>query len=198
MEGYIGEIRLFAGTFAPRDWQFCHGQIMPISGVEALYSIIGNNYGGDGRTTVGLPDLRSRVPVGAGQSPGHHSYSVGQIGGYESVILTEGQLPAHTHVAQASATSALTGGVDVKIPVADESEETTPLNGYAGASASTLYGEKGAGYMGAPEVDSTLEVTTSVNVAVGQAGGSQAVCNVQPFLGLNYIICVNGMYPSRS
>jgi len=96
-EGTLGEVTLFAGNFAPRGWAFCHGQLLPINQYQALFSILGTTYGGDGRTTFALPDLRGRVPVGVGYGPGLSDIRLGQKAGYEAVQLTVNQLPAHLH-----------------------------------------------------------------------------------------------------
>lgn len=97
MEGYIAQIILFAGTFAPRGWAFCQGQILSISQNTALFSLLGTTYGGNGQTTFALPDLRGRAPIGTGQGPGLSSISLGQMAGTENVTLLITQLPAHTH-----------------------------------------------------------------------------------------------------
>lgn len=96
-EGFIGEIRMFSGNFAPRNWAFCEGQLLPISSYNALFSILGTTYGGDGRTTFALPDLRGRVVIHPGTGPGLSSYNPGEKGGYEKVTLQEAQLPSHKH-----------------------------------------------------------------------------------------------------
>src|SRR5215211_5950019 len=97
MEGYIAEIRLFAGNFAPRGWAFCYGQILSIAQNTALFSLLGTTYGGNGQTTFALPDFRSRVPVGAGTGPGLANISLGEVSGHETVTLLLNQMPVHTH-----------------------------------------------------------------------------------------------------
>lgn len=199
-EPFIGEIRMFAGNFAPRDWAYCNGQLMAIADYNALFAIIGTYYGGDGRSTFALPDLRSRVPVGVGTGPGLMPYALAQRGGAESVILSQAQMPAHSHSVQASAASVLSGNIDVKIPVnSDEAEENSAVNHYLAPTSAPAYaGDKTAGqYLGATEVNSTQDVTTSVNVEIGQTGASQPLYNVQPYLGMHYIICLEGIFPPR-
>ncbi len=99
-DGFLGEVRMFAGNYPPRNWAFCDGQLLSIAYNQNLYSIIGTNYGGDGRTSFALPDLRGRAPISAGTGTGLSSYNIGQIGGAETVTLSENQLPQHTHSAE--------------------------------------------------------------------------------------------------
>lgn len=156
MEAFIGSILLFAGTYAPRDWLFCHGQQLPIQQHAALYSILGTTYGGNGTTTFNLPDLRGRVPLQAGQGPGLSNYPLGQAGGLEVVTLTHSQLPPHNHGVQLA----------------------------TGPGA-------GPGLVPGPTAAAPQTVTTQL------AGTGNPHENRQPFLALNYIICVVGLYPER-
>ena len=167
-EPFVGEIRMFAGTFAPMGWAFCDGQLLAISQNDALFSLLGTTYGGDGRTTFGLPDLRGRFPMHQGS--GH---PMGQKSGEEKVSLTTGQLPSHAHTLRCNAGRA---------------DATTPVNNALAASAS---GDRQ--YAG--QFSTTAEMHTS---AVASIGGSQAHNNVPPFLGVNFIIALFGIYPSRS
>lgn len=184
MDEYMGVVKMFAGNFAPRGYAFCQGQLLPIAQYQALFSILGVTYGGDGRTTFALPNLNGRVPVGTGQSSGGSQYSLGQDGGVESVTLTQVEMPAHTHGAQVnvSANEATTNNPIGKVPGAAEvqverSGPKIPVNAYADAST------------GAASPDSTTILS---------AGGNQPHNNMQPYLGLNYIICMEGVYPPRS
>jgi microcystin-dependent protein len=161
---FIGQITIFAGTFAPRGWAFCDGQIMAISNNTALFSIIGTTYGGNGQTTFALPDLRGRVPIGPRQGPGLSFRNVGEVSGEENHTLTQSELPAHAH--QGSG-----GG-----------SQTT--NNPSGA-----YPAKGGVYAGSP---------ASATGAGQPAGGGQPHGNMQPYLGLNYIIAIEGIFPSRN
>jgi microcystin-dependent protein len=166
MEGTLGEVRLFAGNFAPRGWAFCDGQLLAISSNTALFSILGTNYGGDGRTTFGLPDLRGRAPIHSGQGPGLPEYRLGQRGGQENFILTTAQLPRHYH----------------NIQTAAEGNTDDPVNNYvAGAGLNSF---------------STVSNTTSK--ATADVGEYQPVNNMQPYLAINYIICLQGVFPSRN
>lgn len=163
---FIGEIRMFAGNFAPVGWAFCNGALMPIDENTALFQLIGTTYGGDGQTTFALPNLQSRVPVHVG--PG---YALGQAGGAEEVTLTTSQMPAHTHVLQAAS-----GGT----PAA------SPTNNVIAPSATTaLY--------------RTQETLVSLDPsAVATEGGSQPHDNFQPFLVVNFILSLFGIFPSQT
>jgi microcystin-dependent protein len=169
MEGFLGQIVLFAGNFAPRSWALCQGQILAIATNTALFSILGTTYGGNGQTTFALPDLRSRVPVGQGQGPGLSSYSLGQQGGDEQVSLTSAaQLAPHTHSAAAYSD---TGNTDKP----EGSFLANLSNGYRDTSNTSLNG-----------------------AMIGSTGQSQGHPNIQPYTTLNYIICVEGLFPSRN
>ncbi len=169
MEPLIGQIILFGGNFAPRGWAFCDGQLLPISSNSALFSILGTTYGGDGRTTFGLPDLRGRVPMHAGSGPGLTPRAIGQKFGVEDVTLTAAQMPNHTHTLKANPLPANTSTGDGNVLAGSQSYQT-------GAS---------------PLADMNAASVTSV-------GGSQSHTNVQPSLVTNYIIALQGIFPSRS
>jgi microcystin-dependent protein len=166
---FLGEIVLFAGNFAPRNWAFCAGQILAISTNTALFSILGTTYGGNGQTTFALPDLRSRVPVGQGQGPGLSSYALGQQGGTESVTLNSQQLPPHNHNVSAFSDTGDTGKPANNFLSSID-------NGYKSSSDGTLM---------------------SAAMITG-GGGSQPHDNIQPYTTLNYIIAVQGIFPSRN
>jgi microcystin-dependent protein len=169
MEGYIGQVILFAGNFAPRAWAFCAGQLLSIAQNTALFSILGTTYGGNGQTTFALPDLRGCVPVGPGQGPGLTDRTLGERGGQEAVLLTEAELPAHAHRASGSTANA---------------NSTVPTGRVLGAGPTNFV----------PAGDGTLMAPA----AIRKTGGDQAHNNMQPWLGLNYIICLEGIYPSRN
>jgi len=174
-EPFIGEIVMFGGNFAPRNWAFCNGQLLSISSHTALFSILGTTYGGDGRTTFGLPDLRGRVAMHPGNGPGLSNYRLGQQGGRETEQLTTNQIPSHSHAANC---------------VAPAGNSNDAVNNYwaddAGVSSGTYHTGGGA----------TLSPMNSN--AIGHAGGGQAHNNVQPFQCVNYIIALMGIYPSRN
>jgi microcystin-dependent protein len=163
---FIGEIRIFAGSVVPTGWAECNGQLLLISQNTALFQLLGTNYGGDGQTTFGLPDLRGRVPLGTGTGPGLSTRTAGEAGGAETVTLDVAQIPAHTHT--------LTGTT---------AAQDTDKPGGASPSAGGYY--------------STQAPATAMNpAAIASAGGGQAHPNVQPFLGLNFIISLFGIFPS--
>ena len=190
MESYIAMIAPWAGTYAPRDWEFCHGQLLPIANYAALFSVIGLQFGGDGRTTFGLPDLRSRVPVGAGQGAGLSNYASGQMGGAERVALNASQVPAHHHTGQASLTIEATTDAGGK---SDPGEDLIP------ARAVDSKGDDIFGYSDNATGDVKLRngVVTGSFTTDDNAGGNQPHSNVQPYVGIHYIICTNGLFPPR-
>jgi len=179
MEEYMGIIKLFAGNFAPQGWFFCNGQVLPISQYTALFSLLGTTYGGDGNTTFGLPDLRSRVPVGTGSGSPFPEIQLGQMAGETSHTLIQTEIPAHTHMQMGSTAQA---------------DQTTPSNASVIAAPGTLSGRSFTPTLGF--VNSTPNTQLSP-AAIAPTGGSQPHNNMQPYLGLNYIICWQGIYPSR-
>ena len=200
MDPFIGQIIMFAGTFAPANWALCNGQILAISEYTALFSIIGTTYGGNGRTTFGLPDLRGRVPMGSGVGIGLSPRVTGQRYGSENVNLSVAQMPAHSH----SAETIISGSSGAAKLNASSAEGTTnvPTGKYLamppnfGLESVNMYGSSADIEMAsdAIEIDvSGLSGETTVN----QAGGNSAHDNIQPSLAMNYIICVNGVYPPR-
>ena len=205
MEEYLGVIKLFAGPYAPRGYAFCAGQILAISQNTALFSLIGTFFGGDGRATFALPDLRSRVPLGAGQSPGHVAYQLGQFGGTEFVTLNINEMPVHNH--QGSVT-VQPSGISATVAVNAGTGGTTtndPTNAYwgkspsAGPTQSQDYTNQKNVTMAPDAVQ--VQVNGSFNVGqltISNNGGSQPHENRQPFLALNYIICMDGTYPPRN
>jgi len=199
-EGMMGEIKIFAGNFAPRGWMLCQGQILAISQYSALFSILGTTYGGDGRTTFALPDFRGRAPIQSGQGPGLNTYRLGDKVGRENVQVMSQNMPSHNHAAQISENSAQ---VVVK---ASSSIGTTSVAGKNGAttlaSTTTARAATGTVMYNTSEPDVTLntgsgQVQLNGTVTVGNAGGSQPISIVQPVIAVNYIICVTGIYPSR-
>ena len=178
MDEYLGIVKLFAGSFAPNGWAFCDGRLLAISSNSALYSILGTTYGGDGTTTFGLPDLRSRIPVGAGNGPGLSPRVPGEIAGAESVTLTGQQLPMHTHTLGVSnvagTTNSPANGVLAQANYTDNDGNNFAVNAY-GATANAQ----------------------AAATAISPAGSSQPVSIMPPVLGMNYIICTEGLYPSR-
>lgn len=174
-EPYLGEIAMFGGNFAPRGWAFCDGQLLPISSYTALFSILGTTYGGDGRTTFALPDLRGRAPLHQGNGSGLTPKSLGERGGEEMVSISAANLPSHSHT----------------LPVSDETGDTdTPSASSYLADASQVSGRDAHSFSG------------TSNSAMGNLtthpGGSLPHNNMQPFTTINYIIALQGLFPSRN
>ena len=159
---YVGEIRMFGGNFAPVGWMLCQGQTLAISENETLFQLIGTTYGGDGQETFNLPNLASRIPVHVGSG-----YSLGQMGGVESVTLNRNQIPSHTHQPMAASVATT----------------PSPSNGSWASYANMEY-------------NSTTPVTPMDPNALKQAGGNQPHDNMSPFLAVNFIISLYGIYPS--
>lgn len=188
MEGTMGEIRMFAGNFAPRNWAYCAGQLVSIAQNDALFSILGTTYGGDGRTTFGLPDLRGRAAIGPGQGPGLMNYREGAKGGWENQTLTVLNLAAHNHTTS--------GDVNVMIQhrAVNDAGNTVEPEGAAPAilEGTNIYSNTHDGTeMGTDNVVAVAHLNTTL------AGGSQSFNKMPPFLTMNYIICMFGIYPSR-
>lgn len=173
-EPFIAEIRIFAGNFAPRSWAFCDGQLLPIAQNNALFSLIGTTYGGDGRTTTALPDLQGRAPMHPGRGPGLTDRRLGQKVGVEHVSLTEAQIPSHNHAAHP-----VMEGKDGEM-FAPGANTTLAKNG----DVKTFADPKSL-------VSFSPKATTAI-------GGNQPHNNIQPYLALNFIIALQGLFPSRS
>ena len=188
MDPMMASIMIFAGNFAPRNWAYCDGQLMAISQNNALFSLLGTTYGGDGRTTFALPDLRGRAPIGPRHGPGLSSYSLGQRGGVETVTLNITQIPSHTHTAVVTEGSA---HLPVNTTEGDEDEKNPAAGVLANTGADNYASSANGSYVsGAPVVG-----TSVTNLPTG---GSQWHTNIQPYLAINYIIAMQGFYPSRS
>ena len=167
---FLGEVRMFGGSFAPRGWWACNGQLLSIAENDALYSLLGTTYGGDGITTFGLPDLLGRAPIHQGQGPGLSNYTLGQMTGAESITLTTAQLAAHTHGVMANSA----GGT-----------AAVPTGALWATASSTIY-------------STTAPDTTMSAAAVAQSGGGQPHDNMAPFLAVTFIIATEGIYPPQS
>jgi len=164
---FLGEINYFAGNFAPRGWAFCDGQLLPIASHTALFSLLGTTYGGDGRTTFALPEVRGRVVIHQGTGPGIQPKSLGQKSGSERVVLTTGNLPAHNHSFNVSV---------------DNPTSTTPTN--RAIASGELYSSEAT--------DRTLHTNT-----IEATGGNESINNLQPSVTARCIIAIEGIYPSR-
>lgn len=171
-EPFIAEIRIFPYNFAPRGWAFCEGQLLPIAQNTALFSLVGTIYGGDGRTTFGLPNLRGRAPMQHGQGPGLSPYRLGERAGAETVALTEAQMPSHSH------TMACNAGFP---------NSQNPVGNYLATEVGTA------------QAYSTTPNSSMGSGAIGNSSGSgQPHNNMQPFLVLHFCIALTGLFPSRS
>lgn len=168
-EPFIAEIRIFAGNFAPRGWAFCDGQLLPIAQNTALFSLIGTTYGGDGRSTTALPNMQGRAPMQPGRGPGLTDRRLGQRGGVETVTLTEAQMPNHNHSMMVTA---------------EDGERRQPANNYVGRGNAVFANAN--------------NLVAMDQHTLPETGGSQAHNNLQPFLTMNFIIALQGLYPSRS
>ncbi|RVU35643.1 phage tail protein [Rheinheimera riviphila] len=206
---FIGEIRMFAGTFAPNGWALCQGQLLAISTNAALFSILGTNYGGDGHATFALPNLQSRSPVGTGTGAGLSDIALGEMAGTESVNLTTAQLPVHAPTAVfTGAVSPVTATVDVATTTAAVMVPPTPGNTSYLSAMTAKVGPTNAtvnGLYTATAPDATKaslggihgSVTTAGSVTVNPIGGGLAVSVLNPYLGMNFIIALVGIYPSH-
>jgi microcystin-dependent protein len=173
MEGVMATIMMFAGNFAPKNWAYCQGQIIPISTNSALFALLGTTFGGDGRTNFKLPDLQGRVPVGTGNGPGLPSVILGQVGGSPNVTLLQSNMPPHTHT--------------VNVPTTDgQATIDDPNNNILAFGSSNIYTSPSAasGSYG--------------GVIASVTGGGQPIGIMPPYLGMNYVICLYGIFPSRN
>jgi microcystin-dependent protein len=193
-QAYIGEVSIFAGTYAPHNWAFCDGQLLAIANYQALYAIVGTYYGGDGRSTLGLPDLRGRSVVGAGLGPGRTPRQIGEFGGNEGEPLTTANLATHTHPAETTVAGTMSGKLKC---VTENGTAPVPSGAYIAAHENAFLRNGTVADMnpGAVEVDtSALSATTTVQ----NAGNGQPHENMHPWQAINYIICFNGIFPPRS
>jgi microcystin-dependent protein len=178
---FIGEIKIFGFNFAPRGYFFCNGQILSLAQNTALFALIGTTYGGNGQTTFGLPNLQSRVPIGAGTNAGS-TYTIGEMSGTTSVTLTTLNLPAHTHPAT---------GISINVPASEGGADTdSPVNAVLANTGSGLYAAT------ASTNGSAAPITASGTLA--PAGSSMPIEIENPYLALNYSIAIEGIFPSRN
>jgi microcystin-dependent protein len=195
---FISQMMIWPASFAPRNWAYCQGQLLAISSNTALFSLIGTIYGGDGRTTFRLPDLRGRAPIGAGRGPGLSLYQEGQLGGEEYVTLSQLEMPLHNHTASVSGAGgafleAYDGPANQDAPAPNHvlasaqfgsGISATPVQAYSDQAPNTTVGGVSGSGLG--------------RVTIGNAGGSQSHENRQPFQVINYVISLEGVFPSRS
>lgn len=186
-EPFLAQIIMFGGNFAPRSWAYCDGQLLPISQYTALFSILGTTYGGDGRTTFALPDLRGRVPIHAGSGPGLSTYRLGDRGGVEDVTLNTTQIPAHSHAATATSTASM-------LAESREGTVSTPAGNMLAAGSNIFRPNARTDDVA---MDPAM-VSVETSVQTQNAGGNLSHTNLQPFLSVHYIIALQGLFPSRS
>ncbi len=209
-EPFIGEMNYVAFNYAPRDWAKCDGQLLQISQNQALFALLGNAYGGDGRTTFGLPDMRGRVPIHQGRGPGLSDFTMGSMGGQALTALSIDQMPQHTHQATANSTS-----ISVVAPGATATSTLKAVNSDAdqkNAQGNSLANAKGLGQAystSAPNVDMNagsivttlgdvnVTTTTDTTVSVGATGASNQFSIMQPYTTVNCIIALEGIFPPR-
>ncbi len=173
MDEYIGIVKVFGGNFAPKGWAFCNGQLLAIAQNQALFAILGTTYGGDGITTFALPDFRGRAAMGAGQGPGLSTHVLGEAAGTETVTLNNSNLPPHNHLVMAS-------NQDSSL-----ADPTGAVWGKEPQAVTFIYS--------ANNPDTTMNPA-----AIGMSGGNQPHQNMQPYLAITYIICLQGYFPSRN
>jgi len=181
IEPYLGNVTVFAGNFAPRAWMFCQGQLLAIAAYDALFALLGTTYGGDGQNTFALPDLRSRIAIHAGQGTGLSNYVLGEMGGVENVTLMSIQMPLHTHslltmTVRQAASTASTSGID------------NPTNAYPASGSMVFSNSTDGNNMGSYSSIGSTPI----------AGSSQPISILQPYLAMNFIIAVEGIFPSRN
>lgn len=181
MEGVMAVVTCFAADFAPKYWSYCNGQILAIAQNQALFSLLGTTYGGNGVTTFALPNMQSRVQVGIGQGGGLSNYTLGEMTGTETVTLNINQMPAHTH----------NGNINVSLQADNSgSDSTTPDFGYPSTYTN--------GYATSATANVNMQAPTVVSSTIGASGSSQPFSILSPYIAINYIICIYGIFPSRN
>lgn len=170
---FIGEVRIFGGNFAPKGWALCNGQLLPISQNTALFSLLGTYYGGDGKTNFALPNLMGRAPMHPGQGPGLTNRVLGEMDGSNTVTLLANEMPAHNH-----------------LPMANGNEDSGTMS----VATGNVWGAGGRGTAIYSGDSSRVQMSM---LALGPAGGSMPHNNMQPYLGVTYIIALEGIYPAR-
>jgi microcystin-dependent protein len=182
---FLGQVEIFAFNFPPKGWATCSGQTLPINQNQALFSLLGTTYGGDGQTTFGLPDLRGRVALGSGQGLGLSNYDLGQKAGEEAHTLIMNEMAAHNHLLNVNTTTAATANTDVPSTSVVLGQTAGKQSGVANPFALNLYAS------GAP--GGTLDPHS-----IGVGGGNQPHANLMPYLTMNFCIALVGIFPSRN
>lgn len=180
MEGVMAVVTTVAYDFAPKNWAYCNGQILPIAQNQALFSLLGTTFGGNGVNTFALPNMMGRVPVGTGQGTGLQNYTLGEITGTESTALTINNLPSHVH----------NGNVTVTPRAGTAQDDLTPVANYPGDIAN--------GYSPTPTPNTFMQGPSIISSTLGVSGSNQPFSILTPYLTLNYVICMYGLFPSRN
>jgi len=180
MEGVMAVVTMVAYDFAPKNWAYCNGQILPIAQNQALFSLLGTTFGGNGVNTFGLPNLMGRIPVGVGQGPGLSNYTLGEVTGSETTALSIANLPTHTH----------NGNVTVIPKGSNSADELAPGSNSPGQIAN--------GYDTSPTPAIFMQGPNVISTTIGTAGSSQPFPILEPYLVVNYVICMYGIFPSRN
>lgn len=180
---FIGELKLFGYNFCPRGWTEAAGQLLPISQNQALFSLYGTQYGGDGRTTFALPDLRGRAPIGFGNGPGLGNYAVGQKGGTENITITAANMPSHNHSATTASTLKASNG---------NGQANTP-------EGNILASDRKSKIYSADQVDVKMGSSAVQSVTtIGNTGGNQGIAKRSPYLAMRWCVALQGIFPSRN
>jgi microcystin-dependent protein len=206
---FLASIILFGGNFAPRGWTYCQGQVMPITDNTALFALLGNTYGGDGRSTFGIPDLRGRVPLGTGRGNGLTEFQLGRQVGKDNLVLLTQNMPTHNHPATFTGSTEAPVGVDIQVSTEVATQQTPTANGFIATSAPIRAGNAetenfrtSADGLGTSVALGGVSVTgggiTGGTVTVENTGGDTPISLIQPSLAMNYILCVDGVFPSRT
>jgi len=180
MEGVMAVVTTVAYDFAPKNWAFCDGQILAIAQNQALFSLLGTTYGGNGVQTFALPDLRGRTAVGLGQGQGLSNYTLGEVTGTESVIMTINNMPPHVH----------DGNINVTPKGGNSADDGNSIGNWPGQVAN--------GYAATPTAGVSMQGPNVISTTIGSAGGNQPFSVLSPYLTLNFIICMYGIFPSRN
>ncbi len=191
MQAFLCTVMGWAPNFAPRDWTYCHGQLLAISSFTAIYSLVGTIYGGDGRTSFGIPELRGRALIGQGTAPGMQPYIIGQRGGIEFVTLSIPEMPAHNHTAALS-------GASISIGCSNQpGTETSPVGNFM-AVANKISMTDVTPYSTVANTQMGVNSAVTGSVAIGITGNSSSHENRMPYQAMNWIFCTQGIYPSRN
>jgi microcystin-dependent protein len=190
-EPFLGEIRMVGFNFAPNGWAFCQGQMVAISQNSALFSLLGTTFGGNGQVTFGLPDFRGRSPVGMGTGPGLSPIDQGEQSGTENVTMLSSQMPMHTHASQ------LTASVAIPANVTPGNSKTPGVTNVLSTTNDTAAGAEVDIYSAGPGTTTLEPFNVAVGGQIGVAGGSQPLPIRNPYLGTNFIIAMEGLFPTR-